>query len=86
MRPGPPLDAGLTFDNVAVDWEKLEDHDRIQWQRVALAIGAAELATSAACVGYGLVVGDWIFWLAAALLAVVGTWNLVAYRRSIRRV
>jgi hypothetical protein len=58
----------------------------LRWmQTMRPFVGVSELILCLACVGFGLAGGVWAFWVTGALLAFFGTWNLVEYRRSVRR-
>jgi hypothetical protein len=47
-------------------------------------VGASELVVCLVCFGYGVAIGGWHWWLAAAALALAGTLNLVEHHRGKR--
>jgi hypothetical protein len=58
----------------------------LRWMQILRPFaGVTELVLCLACVGFGLAGGVWVFWAAAALLAVLGTWNLVERHAPGRR-
>jgi hypothetical protein len=56
-----------------------------RWVRtMRLVVGITELAFCLVCVGFALAGGGWPFWVAAALLAILGTLRVFDYGGRLR--